>query len=330
LAVVALALLTTCSDDDSSTPPCYTVTADTTGMGTVQFSPDAECYGSGTVLTLTAVARAGWAFDSWSGDTSSTANPLVLTITGTTSLTATFVQVYTLTVNIVPSQSGTVTLDPDQAYYLPGDDVILTAEPNVAYGFSHWVYGTEIRDVNPITIVFGAQDEVITAMFGALEGEPDCADEYVDFYNGGCNSVPEVFQNIADGQIYLARSGLFIYQTSSYRDTDWFRYVASDDRNLTFTGIGEFPLLLFIIDGSNGCANLVILVNSSGNPGDTVTVTAPVGPGIYWMWGGPSVFTGPWPCPQDYKVWFTAEPAVGAFSPTAGRQPLENELSNVK
>jgi hypothetical protein len=184
--------------------------------------------------------------------------------------------------------------------------------------------------VNPTTIVFGAADQEITSMFGTLEGEPDCANEYVDFFNGGCNSSPEVFQPIADGQIYLARSGLFTFSGLDYRDTDWFRYVASDNRVLTFTGIGEFPLLLFIIDGSNGCANLIILVNSSGDPGDTVTVTAPVGPGIYWMWGGPSLFTGPYPCPQDYKVWFSAEQAVGGVSPAPGRKPLEKELSNVK
>ena len=331
MGLVALVLFTTCGKDKTTEPPpCYTITADTTGMGTVDFSPDSSCYHSGTAVTLTAVARSGWAFDSWSGDTSTTVNPLVLTITGNISVTATFVQVFTLTVHIVPSQSGTVLVDPDLNYFHPGDAVTLTAQAGAAYGFSHWVYGTEIRGANPTTIVFRPQNEEITSRFGTREGEPDCADGYVDSYNGGCNFSPNRFQPIADGQIYIARSGLFSFDVYLARDLDWFRYVASDNRNITFTGVAQFPLELWIIDGSAGCDNATILADSTASPSDTLTVTASVGSGVYWLVAGPSIFQGPYPCPQDYKVWFSAEQTVGAVSFTKGRQPLENELSRTK
>ena len=327
---VSAVLIVACGDDKSAAPPpCYTVTTNTVGSGSIQLSPDSSCYHSGTAVTLTAIPNTSWEFGGWSGDTTSAENPLTLTIGGDVSVTASFAEMYSLTAQVDPPQSGTVVLTPDQEYFSPGDTVAVEAQANQYYGFSHWSYGSQIRSENPTTIVFGQADEAITALFGSLEGEPDCADEYVDFYNGGCNSSPEVFQPIADGQIILARGGNFIYQTLSYRDTDWFRIVVSDNRILTFTGVAEFDLQLFLIDGTNGCASYTILDDFAAPANDTAMVTATVGPGIYWMWAGTAGFTG-WPCPQDYKVWFTAELAVGALTPTPGRSPVENELSNIK
>ena len=135
---------------------------------------------------------------------------------------------------------------------------------------------------------------------GIDEGEPDCGQDYVDMYNGGCNSVPEVFQAISPGDIICGISGTFDYQGSDYRDTDWFEYIATSDSALTLTVVAEFPVLIFIIDGTLGCDGLEIISNIDANPCDTVSLTyTPVIGNTYWYWVGPSIFTG-YPCPLNY------------------------------
>jgi len=307
--------------------PCYTVTTQTVGTGTVEITPDSNCYHAGTMVTFTAVPGESWAFDSWSGDTTSTENPLTLEIAGDVNLIASFEELYSLTVQVDPPQGGSVQLSPDQDYYGPGDVVEIEALPNQFYGFSHWLYESDVVTENPTTIIFGEADEEIFCQFGVLEGEPDCGDGYVDFYNGGCNSTPEVFQDILAAQIMLARGGTYIYNSSNYRDTDWFQFEITDDHVLTFTAVAEFDLQLFLMDGTNGCSDYTILDQITVAANDTGTVSDTVGPGTYWLWAGVSGFTG-WPCPQNYKAWLTAEPIVVSFTQSPGRPAMKNEVSN--
>jgi regulation of enolase protein 1 (concanavalin A-like superfamily) len=71
----------------------YTLAVTTTGSGTVSRSPDQSSYASGSVVTLTATAAAGWQFQSWSGGLTGTANPATVTMSANTSVTATFLNV---------------------------------------------------------------------------------------------------------------------------------------------------------------------------------------------------------------------------------------------
>jgi hypothetical protein len=317
-----------CGDDETTEPiPCFTITAQTIGTGSVELTPDSSCYHAGTVVTITAVPEESWAFEAWSGDTASTDNPLVLTITGNVSVIASFEEVYSLNVQVDPPQAGSVQLSPDQAYYEPGDVVEVEAHPNQFYGFSHWLYVSDVITENPTTIIFGEADEDIFCQFGVLEGEPDCADEYEDFYNGGCNSTPEVFQDILADQIILARGGTFLFSGSNHRDTDWFQFEVTDNSVLTFTAVAEFDLQLFLMDGTLGCSNFPILDQLTVPANDTGAVSDTVGPGTYWLWAGVAGFTG-WPCPQEYKAWLTAEPVVTSFTQPPGRPAMKNEVSN--
>ncbi len=69
---------------------------------------------------------------------------------------------------------------------------------------------------------------------GVPEGEPPLEDDYVDTWNGGCNSPPSYpFQQLCgndDRELVLCcNAGNYSYQGSAYRDTDWFIvYKASD------------------------------------------------------------------------------------------------------
>jgi len=143
---------------------------------------------------------------------------------------------------------------------------------------------------------------------GIEEGEPDCGPEYVDDYNGGCNSDVPIFQPIELYDIICGTSGTFLYGSSNYRDTDWFEYTAVDAEPLTFTAVGEFPILIFIIDaGSGNCSDYTIIDNASGGDCDTVSLTHVPTPGqTYWYWVGPSVFSD-WDCPLDYVATLEGE-----------------------
>ena len=140
----------------------YTLTINKNGNGTVTKDPDQTTYHYGDVVTLTATADPGWTFASWSGALSGTDNPATLTITGDTSVTATFTKdEYTLT--ITPIGDGTVDKDPDQTTYHYGDVVTLTATADPGWTFAGWSGALSGTD-NPATLTITG-DTSVTATF---------------------------------------------------------------------------------------------------------------------------------------------------------------------
>ncbi len=73
------------------------LTTMTVGMGNVSVSPmpvpGFDTYDAGTELTVTATAPLGWEFAGWSGDVTSTDNPLAITLAADMSVTATFTEI---------------------------------------------------------------------------------------------------------------------------------------------------------------------------------------------------------------------------------------------
>src|SRR5207249_10625179 len=126
----------------------------TVGNGSVSKNPDQPTYNHGTSVQLTATPALGYHFVSWSGDTTSAANPLTLSMTRNLSLTATFaINTYTLTVATV--DSGTVTKNPNQPTYTHGTSVQLTGLPRAGYPFVSW-RGDTSTTTNPLTVIMAA------------------------------------------------------------------------------------------------------------------------------------------------------------------------------
>jgi gliding motility-associated-like protein len=73
--------------------PVFTLTTLTEGSGTISLEPQDEKYESGTTVTLTAIAAAGWEFVSWEGDDLSSDATITLTMDAAKNLTATFVEI---------------------------------------------------------------------------------------------------------------------------------------------------------------------------------------------------------------------------------------------
>ena len=165
-----LILYTSCGNNSTEPAPCYSITIETNGSGTVDIQPDSGCYHSGTNVTLTATADAGWNFDNWSGDITGEDNPLIVTISDTDiSVTADFSEAeYTLIIDINPANSGSVTVNPDQDVYGYNDTISLTAQPDSGYYFESWS-GDTTSNENPLGLIILSNTSV-TANFEVQNG----------------------------------------------------------------------------------------------------------------------------------------------------------------
>lgn len=112
----------------------------TRGNGSVLTSPELDgkwdVYLHGDQIGLEALAEPGWAFVNWSGDLSSTQNPVTLTLTADTQVVATFGQARSL--NIEVDGNGSVLRDPVQEMYGDGAVVFLGPIPEKGWAFRGW------------------------------------------------------------------------------------------------------------------------------------------------------------------------------------------------
>lgn len=86
----------------------YTLTANTSGSGTVELSPAGGIYNEGTIVTATANAALGYAFSHWEGTLTGSQNSSSVTMDGNKTLTAVFVE-----------SAGANTLEMEDGYWDP-------------------------------------------------------------------------------------------------------------------------------------------------------------------------------------------------------------------
>jgi prophage antirepressor-like protein len=148
----------------------YTLTASSSGHGSVTLNPPGGTYASGTTVTLTPVPNADYHFVSWSGpdagDIINTAGVYTIVMNANKSVTANFaIDTYTLTVS--NDGHGSVTLNPAGGTYAAGTIVTLTPAPSPGYHFVSWSgpdAGDIINTAGVYTIVMDANKSV-TANF---------------------------------------------------------------------------------------------------------------------------------------------------------------------
>ncbi len=158
---------------------------------------------------------------------------------------------------------------------------------------------------------------------GIAEGEPCGSD-----LNGGCNSLPEVYGSINCGDTICGTA----WADTNSRDTDWYLKVFPGDTTVTWSGVGEFPIRLFIVNLTSGCAGLSIVGTDFAGPCDTASVTAVLSAGTYAFFAGPDVFSG-YPCasgPHDYTAWLDcAPPPVGPPNNNCANAAAIGEVLNL-
>src|SRR5439155_12752853 len=130
--------------------------------GTVVKNPDQPSYEHGSSVELTATAAAGFHFVGWSGDASSSDNPLTVVMDGAKHITATFA-INTYTLEVATVGSGTVAKSSDQASYEHGSSVELIAPPAAGFHFVGWSGDASSSD-NPLTVAMDGAKH-ITATF---------------------------------------------------------------------------------------------------------------------------------------------------------------------
>ena len=145
----------------------YTLTITLQGQGTVAKNPNQPWYTYGQVVQLTANPSTGWLFDHWGGDLSGSTNPTSITMNGNKSVIANFSAIHYM-LTITTQGQGTVTKNPNQAWYIYGQVVTLTATPLTGWVFNHWG-GNLSGNTNPTTITMNGNKSVI-ANFTILLG----------------------------------------------------------------------------------------------------------------------------------------------------------------
>jgi uncharacterized repeat protein (TIGR02543 family) len=145
-------------------PYSLTVSVNPTGGGTVTKSPNQSTYNYGDQVTLTATPAIGYTFTNWTGDASGTNSSTIITLDDNKTVSANFSLIeYSLTVNITPTEGGTVTKSPNQSTYNYGDQVTLTATPVTGYTFTNWA--GDASGTNSPTIITMDDNKTVTANF---------------------------------------------------------------------------------------------------------------------------------------------------------------------
>jgi uncharacterized repeat protein (TIGR02543 family) len=157
-------------------PELYTytvsVTANPAAGGAVSRSPDKADYAAGEAIRVTAAPATGYTFKNWTGASTSSENPLTITVDGNKALVAVFEKqasggtTYALTTAAEPVNGGSVTLNPGGASYAASTQVTATAVPAGGYAFKNWKGASASAD-NPVTITMNGA-KTLTAVFEKL------------------------------------------------------------------------------------------------------------------------------------------------------------------
>ena len=264
----------------SATRQTLNVTAN--GSGSVEKSPDEADYGFGEFVTVTAVPDAGYAFTGWSGDITSSDNPLVVEMLDDYSITANFEEVSAP----ISEDFNACTINPIWTFDSPLDDGSMVAvgqqlEINVPSGTSHDLHPS--TNTNAIRVMQAAEDDdfqvevkfdsVLNSSRNAtLQGiiiEED-ANDYIrfDFYTNG--STIRVFRvavnnGVATNQLDTNVGTFHPYMRVTRSGNSWTLEYSLDGQNWTAHGTSFTNVMTVNQAGVFGG-------NASNNPAHTVLV----------------------------------------------------------
>jgi hypothetical protein len=191
------------------------------------------------------------------------------------------------------------------------EDAVIAAADQPAGDYYAWIGASVFEDwpcdkEYTLTLDCGAIPDCPCEV-GDPEGEGPCADEYVDAFNGGCNSTPFVWSTISCGQTICGLSGTYLFGGSSYRDTDWYQLPLTAPTTVTVDVFGNYSVLAYLLDVPLYDCTVINLV--AGGPYAycvTGTFGAAVPAGDYAVFVSVNAFAG-FPCGVEYSVSVTCE-----------------------
>ncbi len=144
-----------------------------------------------------------------------------------------------------------------------------------------------------------------------IEDEPNCFDGYVDEFNGGCNSTPNVFGAISDGQIVCGRYGTYRTSGQNFGDSDWYEFTLSESAMVTWTVLGEARTEVSILRAS---CPATLLTTRTEDACRLSRLTIGLLAGTYYARVAATV-TPAASCNSRYRATLTTEPCLGACQP---------------
>jgi len=142
---------------------------------------------------------------------------------------------------------------------------------------------------------------------GYPEHEPALVPDYVDNWNGGCNTPGYPFQTLTMENTPLCGvSGWYLSAGSQYRDTDWYILTSGPNGMIEITADAEYAVYIFELSPRD-CASVGVAQQATAGPCNEAFMTIPGAPNTpVWFWVGPTVFADPDGGDNmfDYIVWF--------------------------
>ncbi len=275
--------------------PQYTLTINIVGQGTVnqqivELAPPPTTYPGGTIVRLTAVPDAGWAFSAWSGALTGSTNPIDITMDSDKTVTATFVPLdFTVTALVAPPEAlaAGCSVTGNAGTYHAGDTVSLTAAPVIGWQFVRWE--GDLGTIYNATLSFAmpAHDVTVTARFTRITYSLDITinppgSGTVERNNNGPYYLGDVVQLTAvpaTGWAFASWSG----DVDSTR-TNPTIVTMNGSRAVTANFVPSYTLTINIV--GQGTVN-ELAIESTYPSGTTVQLTAVPDPGwSFSQWSG--------------------------------------------
>jgi hypothetical protein len=153
------------------------------GSGTLD--PKSGDYEAGVQVKITETPATGYRFDHWGGSASGNSTQISVLMDTDKTITAYFVQQYTLKVASNPSEGGTISIG--NGVYDVGTQVKISGTQQFPYAFGSWS-GADNAAVNPTTVTMDS-DKNVSCNFVKLTAG-DWKTENNSVYRGGTNTFP--------------------------------------------------------------------------------------------------------------------------------------------
>lgn len=157
--------------DNPASPKGYTLTIniEPAGSGATDLA-SGGVYDKGDSVAVTAIPAGGNVFIGWTGAAEGTANPATVVMDKNKTLTANFLERYTITASPDPAEGGIVDRAPDSAYYASNTAVALSALVNPGYKFTGWEGDTALAADKTSFICRVTRNSTFTAKFQRMPG----------------------------------------------------------------------------------------------------------------------------------------------------------------
>jgi len=236
----------------------------------------AGTFNTGTFITVTATAKAGYTFTNWTvnGIVQTTTPSYAFTVTNNVNLVANFTLIpvnYTVAAQVTPANAGTVA---GGGTFLSGSPVTVTASANSGYIFANWTENGIVQGTSPSYSFALATNRNLVANFAAV-------------YTVATQIYPVNAGSVTGGGTFTAGASVTVTATanSGYTFTNWsengvvqsaspsYNFTLATNRNL----VANFtlnPVTYTVAAQANPAGAGSVIGEGTFSSGTSVTVTA--------------------------------------------------------